>query len=61
MLGKKSLLGVIEALALLPRELWVPHLCRCPRPGWMGHLAHSWGWVGFRVPSNPNHFMTMTL
>ena len=23
-------------LALLPGELWVPQLCRCPRPGWMG-------------------------
>jgi len=25
-----------EALALLPRELQVPHPWRCPKPGWMG-------------------------
>ena len=35
-----------EALALLPRELWVPHPWRCPRPGWMGPWA-AWagGWT----------------
>jgi len=51
----------------LPRELWVPHLCRCSRPGWMGPWAgwfngwqpvHSWG-LELRViwaPSQPKSF-----
>ena len=33
---KTFLLTGVEALAVLPRELWVPHPWRYPRPGWMG-------------------------
>jgi len=32
-----------EALALLPRELWVPHPCRHSRPGGMGPWAAGAG------------------
>ena len=52
-----------EALAQLPRELWVPHPWRCPRPGRMGpgqpelvggsQPMAGVGWVGREVPSNP--------
>ena len=52
-----------EALALLPRELWVSHPWRCPRPGWMGPgqtklvggsqpTAECWDRVGFKVLSS---------
>ena len=56
-----------EVLTLLPRELW------CPIPGgaeagldgalgslsWWGQPVHcrGWGWVGFKLPSNPSHPM----
>ena len=32
-----------EVLALLPRELWVPHPCRHSRPGGMGPWAAGAG------------------
>ena len=55
-----------EALAQLPGEAVVPHPWRHSRPGWMGPWAAELvggspahgtgrGWVGFGVPSNPNH------
>jgi len=37
-----------KAVALLPRELWVPHCWQCPRP-WMGLWA-AWAVVG--VPAH---------
>jgi len=36
MLGRNSSLGGGEALAVLPRDLWVPHPWKCPRPSWTG-------------------------
>jgi len=51
-----------EALALLLREVWVSHPCRCLRP-WLGPeqpelggAAHCRGCkkMGFKVPSNPS-------
>ena len=49
-----------EALAQLPRELWVPHPWRHSRPGWVGRgqpelvgaaLPMAEGW-DFKVSSN---------
>jgi len=37
-----------ETLALLPRELWVPHSWRCPRP-WMGP------WATWCPATSPQH------
>ena len=52
-----------EALAQLPRELWVPHPHRHSRLGWVGpgqpelvggsQPMAGVGWVGCGVPSNP--------
>jgi len=55
-----------ERLTQLPRKAVVPHPWRHSRPGWMGPWAaelaggspahrRRWGWVGFKVPSRPNH------
>lgn len=52
-----------EVLALLPRAaVGAPS-----RPGWVepwaawGQPAHgrAWNWVGFKVPSNPSHPMSL--
>ena len=67
---KTFLLTGVEALAVLPRELWVPHPWRYPRPGWMGPgqpelvggsqpMAGGWNWMIFKVPSNTRHYMIL--
>jgi len=55
---------VITKSCRLPRELWMSHLWRCSRPGWMGPwaswsggsnqpIAGGWNWMGFYVASKP--------
>ena len=56
-----------EALAQLPSEAVVPHSVEALKARldvalgslirWVAALpmAGGWGWVGFEVPSNPNH------
>jgi len=59
-----------EVLALLPRDLWVPHPWRCSRSGWMGPgqpelvggsepMAAGWNWMGSKAPSRSNHSMML--
>jgi len=57
-----------------PEKLWVPHPWRYSGPGWLDEalgslmwwaaalpMAEGWGWMGFKAPSKPNHFMILHL
>ena len=73
-LGKNSSLGGWGGPGTgCPEQLWLPlDPWQCPRPGWSGLGAawdkgrcpcpwQGWDWMGFKVPSNPNHSMILWL
>jgi len=53
-----------------PEELWMPHPWRCSKlAGWgfgqpdlvrgVPTCGRGWNWMGFKVPSNPNHIVIL--